>query len=292
MHSIYITAILTTGLAAAIFVPLIHKLKMPANERLVWLAAGITLPMQPLVFYLVRVPLDHWLVGQLGSTSLTYQWVTSFYAPLTEEPAKLIALLIPAIRRDISVANFVRYALAIGVGFGVGEMWLIAQFVARAPAMAALPFYQFGGYASERLLVCLFHSAFVSVALWRLRHRFVLGFAGAAALHWLGNFPILLLAWNVASLGKIFWSTVIQFWLVAYFVLSLALLSYFTFGRITPGRVLFGRRHCPECGRDYDPTIFFGLNFGRTRYERCPHCRHWHWTKAKTAEDPTEPLRE
>jgi hypothetical protein len=234
MQGIYLAEIITTGIAAAIFVPVIHRLKMPATERLVWLAAAIALPMQPLAFYLVRVPLDHWLVGQLGSASTTYQWLTSLYAPLTEEPAKLVPLLIPAIRRDISAANFVRYALAIGFGFAVGEMWLIAQFVARVPAMAALPFYLFGGYVGERLLVCLFHSAFVAVALWRLRCRFVLGFAGAAALHWLGNFPILLLAWNVGGLGKTFWSAVIQVWLFFYFVGSLAVLSYFTFGKLVP----------------------------------------------------------
>jgi hypothetical protein len=279
MQGIYLAEIITTGIAAAIFVPVIHRLKMPANERLVWLAAAIALPLEPLAFYLVRVPLDHWLVSQLGSASPAYQWITSFYAPLTEEPAKLIPLLVPAIRRDISAANFVRYALAIGVGFAIGEMWLIAQFVARVPAMAALPFYLFGGYVGERLLVCLFHSAFVSVALWRLRRRFVLGFAGAAALHWFGNFPILLLAGNVGSLGKTFWSAVVQIWLFFYFVGSLAVLSYFTFGKFSPGRALFGRRRCPECAEEYDAPMF-GLNFGATRYERCPHCRHWHWTKA------------
>jgi hypothetical protein len=279
MQGIYLAAILTTGIAAAIFAPLIHRLTMPANERLVWLAAVVALPLQPLAFYLVRVPLDHWLVAQLGSTSLTYQWLTSFYAPLTEEPAKLVPLLIPAIYRDIRTTNFVRYALAIGVGFAIGEMWFIADRVAHVPAYAGLPFYQFGGYLGERLMVCLFHGAFVSVALWRLRRQFALGFAGAATLHWLGNFPLLLMAWNVGGLGKTFWTIVIQVWLLFYVFGALALLSYFTFGRVVPGRMIFGRRQCPECHHDYDAP-FFGLNFGPTRYERCPHCRHWHWTKA------------
>ena len=30
-----------------------------------------------------------------------------------------------------------------------------------------------------------------------------------------------------------------------------------------------------------------GLNLGPTRYERCPHCRHWHWTKAFSRETST-----
>jgi hypothetical protein len=71
MHGIYLTAVLTTGIAAAIFGPLIHRLKMPASERLVWLAAVLALPLQPLAFYFVRLPLDHWLVTQLGSASTT-----------------------------------------------------------------------------------------------------------------------------------------------------------------------------------------------------------------------------
>src|SRR5262249_40561836 len=150
--------------------------------------------------------LDHWLVAQLGARSVAYKWLKTFYAPLTEEPAKLIPLLIPAIRRDLDARNFVRYALAIGVGFAIGEMSLIAHFIAHRPALAALPFYQFGGYVSERLMTCVFHSAFVAVALWRWRRRFALGVAGAAALHWLGNFPLSLMAWNAGGLGPTFWT--------------------------------------------------------------------------------------
>ena len=285
MPGIYLAAVLTTVLAAAIFGRLIHKLRLPANERLLWLAFALTLPLQPLAFYFVRMPLDHWLVAHLGSTSTTYQWLTSLYAPLTEEPAKLVPLLIPAICRDVRATNFARYALAIGLGFAIGEMWFLAYEIARVPAYAALPFYQFGGYVGERLLVCVFHSAFVSVALWRLRNRFALGFAGAAALHWLGNFPILLMAWNLGGLGKVAWMVIVQSWLVIYFVGALALLSYFTFGRIALGRIFYGRRHCPECGKDYDAPFFLAVNLGRTRYERCPYCRRWHWTTARVTED-------
>lgn len=256
MHGIYLTAVLTSAVAAALVGAVIHKLRMPADERFLWLAAALALPLQPLVFYLVRVPLDHWLVAHLGSGSSIYQWLISLYAPLTEEPAKLLPLLIPGIRRDIRPGNFVRYALAIGLGFAIGEMWFIAERVARAPAFAGMPFYQFGGYVGERLMTCIFHSAFVAVALWRLRRRFVLGFAGAAALHWLGNFPILLMAWNVGGLGKTFWAVAVSLWLQFYAIAALTLLAYFTFGRIAPARIFYGRRHCPECGGDYDAPIF------------------------------------
>jgi hypothetical protein len=191
-----------------------------------------------------------------------------------------VPLLIPAIRRDINATNLVRYALAIGLGFAIGEMWLVAHFVARVPAFAALPFYLFGGYVGERLMTCLLHAAFASVSFWRLRSRFLLGIAGAMTLHWLLNFPILLMAWNAGGLGKIFWTTANQLWLLLFVVGSLALLSYFTFGKFSPGLALFGRRLCPECANEYDAPMF-AINFGFTRYERRPHCRHWHWTKSE-----------
>lgn len=282
MSGIYFAAILTTALAVGVFVAAIYRLRLPANERFLWLAALVALPLQPLAFYCVRVPLDEWFVLHLGSTSTAYAWLTSLYAPLTEEPAKLVPLLIPAIVRDIRKENFVRYALAIGVAFAIGEMWFVAERIARVPNLAAMPFYQFGGYIGERLMTCVFHSAFVSVALWRLRGGFALGFAGAAALHWLGNFPVFLMSWNVGGLGKTFWMTVIGVFLLLYFIAAAGLLAHFAFGRIAPQQIFYGPRHCPECDKVYDAPLL-AVNLGRIRYERCPHCQRWHWTRPSTA---------
>lgn len=286
MPGIYFTALFTTVAAVVIFGMVIHKLPLSANPRSLWLAAALALPLQPLAFFFIRVPLDHWLVGQLGSASEAYKWLKTFYAPLTEEPAKLVPLLVPFIRRDISTTNFVRYALAIGVGFAIGEMWFVADRVAHIPELAALPFYQFGGYITERLATCVFHSAFVAVALWRLHRRLALGFAGAVALHWFGNFPLSLMAWNVGNLSKTAWTAIFQSFFAFYFLGALALLGYFAFRQFIPAatglKLLYGRRHCPECNADYDAPLF-ALNFGRTRYERCPHCRHWHWTGTRDA---------
>jgi hypothetical protein len=282
MPGIYLTAILTSAVAVAIFGTLIHKMRLPANERLLWLAAGIVLPLQPFAFYFVRIPLDHWLAAQLGAASATYHWLTTFYAPLTEEPAKLVPLLIPVIYRDIRATNFVRYAFAIGVGFAIGEMWFIAERVAQVPALRALPFYQLDGYVVERLMVCVFHTAFVSVTLWCLRRRMALGLAAAMALHWLGNFPIFLMAQNAGGLGHTFGAVAYQCWVWAYFLAALALLCYFGFRLVVPPKLFYGRRDCPECGRGYDAPLF-ALNFGRTRYERCPHCCRWHWTNTHDA---------
>ncbi|MFO0821224.1 MAG: hypothetical protein U1A77_24985 [Pirellulales bacterium] len=281
MAGIYFAAFLTTVLAIGIFGTVIHRLNLPANERLVWLAALIALPLQLLTFYFVRVPLDQLLVAYLQPSTTAHTWLSSLYAPLTEEPAKLVPLLIPAVVRDIRQENFVRYALAIGVAFAIGEMWFVAERITRVPNLAALPFYQFFGYSCERLLTCVFHSTFVSVALWRLRSGFALGFAVAVALHWLGNLPVFLMAGNVGELGESFWQIFVCVFLVFYFYAAATLLAYFAFGRIAPQRIFYGPRHCPECVKEYDAPLF-ALNFGRIRYERCPHCLRWHWTRPST----------
>ncbi|MDB6153627.1 MAG: hypothetical protein JWL90_2080 [Chthoniobacteraceae bacterium] len=276
MSGIYLAAFFTTLAAVAIFGPLIYKLQLPSNHQLLWLAALLVVPLQPLAFYWIRIPLDHWLAGQLGSSSITYQWLTSLYAPLTEEPMKLVPLLVPMIRADIRPANFARYALAIGLGFAIGEMWFVAGRVAQIKAMEGLPFYQFGGYAVERLMTCIFHGAFVSVALWQWRRRFLWGIAGAMTLHWLGNLPLQLMAQNAGGLGRTFWMVTVQLWLFGYCLAAASLLAYFAFGQFALGRLLFGRSRCPECNQGYDAPLF-GLNFGPSRYEHCPGCRKWHW---------------
>jgi len=98
----------------------------------------------------------------------------------------------------------------------------------------------------------------------QLRKRFALGLAGAMALHWLGNFPISLMVWNVGGMGKAFWAIAVQGWIVVYFLAALALLSYFVFGRVSPARLFYSRRKCPECGAEYDASLF-AVNFGTLR---------------------------
>ncbi|MFZ2278907.1 MAG: hypothetical protein WAW39_13970 [Prosthecobacter sp.] len=209
MPGIYIAALLTSLVAIAGFGALIYKLPKPANGWLLLGAIMICLPLKPLAFYWVRLPLDHWIAGHLARTSFAYQFMASLYAPLTEESAKLLVLLIPAILRDIRPENFTRYALGIGLAFALGEMWFIAERISHQPALAKLPFYQFGGYVSERLMTCVFHSAFVAITLSRLRRGWLLGLGGAMAAHWAANFPISLMTWNVGGLGRAIWEVIV-----------------------------------------------------------------------------------
>src|SRR4051812_48388964 len=48
MLGIHLTAVLTTIVAVIVFGLVIHKMRLPANERLLWLAALLALPLQPL----------------------------------------------------------------------------------------------------------------------------------------------------------------------------------------------------------------------------------------------------
>lgn len=288
MHGIYIAAILTNLIAIAGFGALIYKLPKPANGWLLLAAVLVCLPLQPLAFYFVRLPLDHWLAGQLTRTSTAYQWLVTLYAPLTEEPAKLLVLLMPAILRDMRSENVVRYALAIGLGFALGEMWFIAERVSHQSALAKLPFYQFGGYVSERLMTCVFHSAFVAITLSRLRRGWLVGLGGAMAAHWAANFPLTLMAWNVGGLGRATWEVTVGLWLAALLIGAVAWLAYLIFGQVLPLQLMYGIRHCPECASDFEPSIL-AVNLGNERYERCPHCRKWLRTKPSTAKQIAPP---
>lgn len=290
MPGIYIAALITTALVLIAYGSFILKMKLPVNKRALLIAFLLVLPAQPLAFYLVRLPINEWLVGVLGKESGVYEAITLFYAPLTEEPAKLIPLLFPFILRDITRENFVRYAMTIGLGFGIGELWFIAERVTHNPEYASMPFYYFSGFLGERFQVCLLHGAFNSLVLWRLRNKVWLGFLLAAAAHFFGNFPIYLMAKDVGGIGQMAWQVIISLWLAAYFLGGIALLAFFRYGKMNVGRFIFGKTRCPECGGIYD-SPFFGLNLGSKRYEKCSHCRKWHLTGVAdkvTDEEETE----
>src|SRR5687768_6810189 len=110
---IYIAAIITTLTAFGVFGYLVFRL----SPRDLLVACGVAmvaaLPLQPLAFYLVRLPLDQLLRDWVGINT-AYVWMTTLYAPLTEEPAKWLVLLIPFVRRSLRPETVVPIALAVG----------------------------------------------------------------------------------------------------------------------------------------------------------------------------------
>jgi RsiW-degrading membrane proteinase PrsW (M82 family) len=212
-----IAAVITTLLAATLYGYLIRRIAAPEDRRVVLVAALIMLPMQPLAFYLVRMPIHHALEAWLGhGPALTT--ISLFYAPLTEEPAKWLVLLIPYVRRRLTAENAVAIALATGVGFGIGEIWFVADQVIRSPAVAALPFYMFGGLLSERFMVCFLHGAYLTFAFKRLAdgRSFLVGGLIGMALHFVLNFPIFLMAIDLGGIGREAWGLVLQTYMFIY----------------------------------------------------------------------------
>jgi hypothetical protein len=278
MQGIYITAAITTALALSIIGGAIWK-KTPKKYRALLLIALLAeLPMSASAFYFVRIPLNRFLVGWLGETSQLYIYLTTLYAPVTEELAKIWPIIIPAFYRRINARNAVCVAMALGLGFGIGEIWFLAERLSRVPDIARLPWYQLGGFISERFMVCVMHGVFTAVAIKNLRHRFWLGLLGAMALHFLGNLPLFIPAQGFVGWHRVTWQYMLSFWVTIYFLLMLTLLVFLMTGKVQVGRVLLGRVVCPECHVRYNRPLV-GINMGAVRYERCSHCRKWHWVR-------------
>ncbi|MGD8717749.1 MAG: hypothetical protein PVH29_02905 [Candidatus Zixiibacteriota bacterium] len=278
MPGIYIAAAITTvfavGVVAGVFLA-----RRPRKEwRFLALAGVLTAPLSPLAFHLVRLPFDKILQGWLEAAPGFYHFLTTFYAPLTEEPAKLWPLLIPAFARRVNRGNAVWVAVALGLGFGVGEIWMLAERIAIHPDYADLPFYLFTGFLGERTLVCIMHGAFTAAALVLLRRRFFVGVLAAMGLHYVGNFPIYLGQLDPLGFGKTAWQVILSIWVLIYFFAMLALLARLAHGEFRLGQFCYGMAKCPECGHIY-PRPLWALNLGKKRYERCPACKKWHTTR-------------
>ncbi len=227
MKGIYIAAIITTVVSVAIWTPLIFW-KIRKDLLPVALAALlIELPMCAVAFHLVRMPLDGLLEGVLGETSATLGFLRSFWAPLTEEPAKLLPLLLPWILRKVDKDSYLRIGLALGLGFGLGEIWVVGGFVASNPSLANASWFLFSGFLFERLFVCLMHGAFTATALRWLGKGFPVGVLVAMALHFLGNFPIYLASIDFGGLGPQAWQATLGMWVQFYIVLMGGLLVYY-----------------------------------------------------------------
>jgi hypothetical protein len=198
----------------------------PRREAALLAAAAVAaLPLAPLTYHLARLPLDMALTAALGAGAMT--WLRPLYAPLTEEPAKLLPLLLPWLANGTTRANAARVGMALGLGFGLGEIALVAGLVKATPAIATAPWPSLIGFISERYMVCLVHGAFTATALamWRDRpHSLARGLVAAMALHLLANLPIALVpilvgdgATRAAVMGLwliLFWSAAIV-WLIA-----------------------------------------------------------------------------
>ncbi|MBY0533330.1 MAG: YhfC family intramembrane metalloprotease [Xanthobacteraceae bacterium] len=271
---ILIAAIITTVLAIVVIGLLVRRLSKREDRSVLILAFFFALPAQPIAFYYIRLPLHELLTGLLGAGAFLTA-ITLFYAPVTEEIAKWLALGVPSIRKTLKPENAVAIALAVGLGFGTGELWFIAERLSRSPQLAALPFYYFNGFLTERLMVCFLHGAFIALFFKRYaegRSVWLAAFFGIV-LHFLLNFPIYLSQINFFGLGPNMWGPLLVIYVALFTLAMFGFVNRLAKDKVREG--FLGEATCPGCGGVY-PRSFFALNLLTKRYERCPHCRKFH----------------
>jgi hypothetical protein len=217
---LFVAAAITTALALAGFAIL---LRHADDRRAVALAFLIALPLQPLMIYVVRLPIDGLLRTTFGISAGLVTIISLFYAPLTEEPAKWLTALVPKVR-DAIRKDPILLALAAGAGFGIGEIWFLAHALIKSPSYPDLPFWMFGGFVMERLEVCFLHGALLIPPFYALAsgRSFLLGGLAGMVGHFLLNFPIYLAAINTFGLGAK-WKPLLVLWVLLFVVLGAVL---------------------------------------------------------------------
>jgi hypothetical protein len=272
---ILIAAIITTVLAIVVIGLLIRRLSKREDRGVLMLAFFFALPAQPIVFYYFRLPLHELLTNWLGAGALLTA-ISLFYAPVTEEVAKWLTLGVPSIRKALKPSNAVAIALAAGLGFGAGELWFIAERLTRSPQLASLPFYYFNGFLTERLMVCFLHGAMIALFFKRYAEGKSVWPAAifGIALHFALNFPIYLSQINLYGLGPNVWGPILVIYVALFTLAMFAFVNRLGKDGVREG--FLGSATCPECHKVY-PRSFFAANLLTKRYERCPHCRRWHF---------------
>lgn len=273
--------VFSLGLSAGVFGVILWRVTAPSDRLAVGLSLMSTLPMSWLMFHFVRMPLDGW-VSETGTLASLRPWIQTLYAPLTEEPAKLWILLVPCVRRRITGDNVLPFALALGLGFGLGEIVTVAGLItAASPGVAALPWYQLGGFITERFMTMAVHASMtgVALALWRRGPGLAPGLAAAMLAHFAVNFPLAMAHWGWLGRNQPAVAAVLFAWVLGCFLASGVFLARLHRPRLPLGRLLNGRARCPSCGEVYDRPLLRGLNCVTHRFERCPHCTRWHWTR-------------
>lgn len=267
-----IAVLLTVGTVGAV----IGSIALRATGRpwrIPLLAIAAALPLHALSLFFVRLPLHGVLAAQLAPDTLF--WVSSLYAPLLEEPPKWLVLGALFWAGQLTPARAVGLALAVGLGFGLGEIGTLSAGVfLKAPEQTHFPFYVYSGFFVERLLVCFLHGAFAIAfarALATGRWIWPAALLGLV-LHYLVNLPIALASVAAFGIAREVWIGLAMPWLI---VMTLALAVYAaSVFRTTTQRSLLGDEVCEACHKPFARSLI-AINLGPWKLQRCPHCGKW-----------------
>lgn len=281
MPQIYVIAIIFSCVALAVAGVIFWKV-VPEESRGLMLGLFLMeLPLQPLAFFCVRRPVHHWLTAWFGAHA-EYKWsfdyITLFYAPVTEELAKLLPVVLLIGLGHRARLNWRTMIGPIGFGFGIGEGWAIAYLNSLNPELAKYMWYELMPFLGERFMVCFIHGGMTCAGLYfaMSRGRWAAGVLLAMFLHFCLNAPIYFLGPAQLGLGKIAYAVTLQLLVVLALLGSLALLLGGEHA-VRLGKTLFGRAQCPQCQEIYDRSLW-GFNLGVRRYEKCPKCGRWNVT--------------
>ena len=158
-----------------------------------------------------------------------------------------------------------------------------SNILSQNPKIATLPWYFFPGFLTERFLVCFLHGSFVLVALHYLLKNHYRGILYAMLLHWLVNLPIFI-GFLLNLTENIFWQIFLSQWTSIFSVIMIAITTIILYGKLKLGYFLAGQAKCPECAKIYDRP-FLGVSLINKKYEKCPHCKKWHWIRKSVKEE-------
>lgn len=277
MPGIFISAIITIMILLGLITPIIIK-RLTRWDRLFAVVSMIFAGAAFFgAYYLLRMPLAHAVQTLIQTDATGYRWIASLYAPLTEEPAKWIVLIPLFFAGMIKRDNKAAWAICLGFGFGIGEILFLAQSIATNPQSSGLPWYYSSGFIVERLMVCFIHSALILIAIEAITSRKYWLILLAPAFHWLLNMSIFLSIQFPFTDGGAIWSQLLWTWTTLFLIASLIYLGSRLLNTAQSKVAIFGRAVCPECQTLY-VRPWRGINRIAKRYERCPNCKHDHWT--------------
>lgn len=275
MEGFTIAAILASALA---FFTVAGVLYFRSPKEELWIIAFailIQLPMCWLVYDFIREPIFSKLALWLGKDSLPFLSLKIFDAPLFEELGKYSPLLLPFFRKRIRQENAIRVAMALGLGFGLGEIWFLHHKLGTGAGVAGKPWYYFSAFINERFLVCIGHGVFVATGLRLYHSHFLKGILLGMLLHCLANFPIFLKIIDLGSLGPQVWTIILVIYVQIYFLGLIGLLGYYTFGGKGFLKLMMGENSlCNTCATEFKSSLK-RINLLHKRYEHCPHCNRF-----------------
>lgn len=201
MPGIYMMAVLTVILTGLLCSTALNQLTQSAHRYYGLILIG--LPLSFIVNQFIKTPLITSLAAWTGTplklgldAPLWFIILIWLNAPIFEEAIKILPMLLPGSHTFLNDAYDALVAgLALGMGFGLGEVAYLAYGIAQSPAYTSLPWHMFTGFASERLIVTFGHGLLTSLAVVGLyygRRKAFLGYLTAVGLHALINLgPVL-----------------------------------------------------------------------------------------------------